>query len=201
MSETVVASTGASNWWVRNAMSLKSVFRILFGVIWLIDGALKFQPGFVDQFSVSGDGQPAWLGGWFSLWAGPVNGNAAFWVYLTGSLELALGVALVAGLARKLAYLGGTALSLLIWAVPEGFGGPYGPSSTDIGTGATYAVLFLALIVLNASYGPSRWSLDAAIERRFPSWARLAEFTGRPPRTARPEGAGGAGLPTAGPRA
>ncbi|MCI4360861.1 MAG: hypothetical protein L3J91_04090, partial [Thermoplasmata archaeon] len=94
------------------------------------------------------------------------------------ALEVALGLALLLGLMRKIAYLGGVVLALLIWAVPEGFGGPYqsGAGGTDIGTGVIYAIAFLGLIVINATYGPSRFSLDAVIERRFPAWARIAEF-------------------------
>jgi nitrite reductase (NO-forming) len=167
-------------WWPRNALTLKTLFRILFGVIWLIDGSLKFASGFVNAFagSISGQGQPAWLQGWFSFWAIQVNGDPAFWVYLVGSLEVLLGLALIFGFMRKIAYAGGALLSLFIWAVPEGFGSPYGPGSTDIGTGAMYALLFLALMLINATYGPSRWSIDHLIERRFPGWARIAEFRG-----------------------
>ena len=167
-------------WWPRNAHTLKTLFRMLFGLIWLIDGALKFAPGFVGAFagSISGDGQPAWLQGWFSFWATQVNGDPAFWVYLVGSFEVLLGLALIVGFVRKLAYACGALLSLFIWAVPEGFGGPYGPGSTDIGTGAMYALLFLALMLINATYGPSKWSLDHLIERRFPRWAMIAEFQG-----------------------
>ena len=176
---SVPPEAGAStSWWARNAVSLKTIFRILFGIIWLVDGLLKFAPGFVDAFagSISPDGQPGWLAGWFTFWASTVNGNPAFYVYLVGSLEVLLGLALLFGFLRKLAYAGGAILSLFIWSVPEGFGGPYGPGSTDIGTGAMYALLFLALIVINATYGPSRWSLDALIERRWPKWRMLAEL-------------------------
>ncbi|PSN88978.1 hypothetical protein B9Q00_03185 [Candidatus Marsarchaeota G1 archaeon OSP_C] len=60
--------------------------------------------------------------------------NPTFFVYLVGTLKVVLAISLILGLARKLAYIGGMAFSLLIWSVPEGFGGPYGPSSTDIGT-------------------------------------------------------------------
>jgi uncharacterized membrane protein YphA (DoxX/SURF4 family) len=171
-------SSGATNWWAEHAVTLKTVFRIVFGVIWLIDGALKFAPGFVDSFagSISPDGQPGWLAPWFNFWASTVNTNTAFYVYLVGSLEVALGLALVFGFMRKIAYAGGAILSLFIWSVPEGFGGPYGPGSTDIGTGAMYALLFLALIVINATYGPSRWSLDSLIESKFPKWRMLAEL-------------------------
>jgi len=97
-------------------------------------------------------------------------------------LEISLGVALVLGVVRKLAYMGGLILSLLIWAVPEGFGGPYGPGSTDIGTGIAYSFVFLSLIIINALSGTSKYSLDYLIEHRFPSWRRVAEFGQAAPR-------------------
>jgi len=43
-----------------------------------------------------------------------------------------------------------------------------------------YALLFLALILINATYGPSKWSLDHWIEKRFPWWANLAELKPEP---------------------
>jgi uncharacterized membrane protein YphA (DoxX/SURF4 family) len=166
------------SWWSEHAVALKTAFRIVFGVIWLIDGYLKFAPGFVDAFAgkISSSGQPAWLAGWFNFWATQVNGNPAVYVYLVGTLEVLLGLALIFGFVRKIAYAGGAILSLFIWSVPEGLGGPYGPGSTDIGPGAMYALLFLALILINATYGPSKWSLDALLERRFPKWRMLAEL-------------------------
>jgi nitrite reductase (NO-forming) len=97
-------------------------------------------------------------------------------VYGIGILEISLAGALVLGLFRKLAYIGGLFLSLLIWAVPEGFGGPYGPGSTDIGTGVVYSFVFLSLIIINALSGTSKYSLDYLVERRLPSWKRVAEF-------------------------
>jgi uncharacterized membrane protein YphA (DoxX/SURF4 family) len=185
MGDNTTGMIRVEGWWPRNAHVLKTLFRILFGAIWVIDGSLKFASGFVDAFagSISGDGQPAWLQGWFTFWSNAVNGDPAFWVYLVGSLEIALGLALIFGFMRKIAYVGGAILSLFIWAVPEGFGGPYGPGSTDIGTGAMYALLFLSLILINATYGPSKWSLDHLIERRFPKWSYIAEF-GQPARRA-----------------
>lgn len=170
------------SWIYRNRERLKSGIRILFGVVWGIDGALKFQSGVVSNFpsmvQSAGHGQPAWLQGWFSFWAGQASQDPTLWVYLTGVLEIALAAALLLGFARKLAYGGGILLSLFIWAVPEGFGGPYGPSSTDIGTGVVYAFAFLLLMIVNATYGPSRYSLDQLIERHWPSWSRIAEIQG-----------------------
>jgi uncharacterized membrane protein YphA (DoxX/SURF4 family) len=173
-------------WWVRHAQPLKTIFRILLGVAWLTDGVLKFTSGFVNDFlssvQASQANAPSWLSGWFSFWASVASSNSTTIVYTVGIFEIALGLALIFGFMRKVAYLGGVILGLLIWAVPEGFGGPYqtGSGGTDIGTGIIYAIAFLGLILINATYGPSRYSLDYFIERRFPRWARLAEF-GIPP--------------------
>jgi len=175
---TSVAPVTNRNWIARNVYWLKSFIRIILGIVWLIDGSLKFQPGFVDSFSglIKSAGQPGWLQPWFNFWYNVTVGNAAPFVYGIGILEISLGVALVLGVVRKFAYLGGLILSLLIWAVPEGFGGPYGPGSTDIGTGIAYSFVFLSLIMINAMSGTSKYSLDYLIERRFPSWKRVAEF-------------------------
>jgi len=148
-------------------------------VVWLVDGALKFQPGMPSQFSgmiaQAGEGQPAWLEPWFTFWSKLVAVNPAFFVYLVGFLEVALAASLILGVARKTAYIGGMGLSLLIWRLPEGFGGPYGPSSTDVGTGIIYAFVFLLLLLINTTYGTSELSLDRVIEKRINWWRRVAQ--------------------------
>lgn len=172
------------NWFARNRFRLKTGMRIVFGLVWAIDGAFKFQPGMADSMSQmvsdAGAGQPPWLQPWFSFWSQTVSANPSFFVTTIGVLELALGVCLVLGLLRKIAYTGGFLMSLIIWSVPEGFGGPYGPSSTDIGTGVIYAFVFLFLLLVNATFGPSRYSVDAWIETRWPGWSRLAEIRSEP---------------------
>jgi len=179
-----VASVNGGNWIVRNVYWLKSFIRIILGLIWLIDGSLKSQAGFVDSFPdlIKTAGQPAWLQPWFNFWYNVTIANAAPFVYGIGILEISLGLALVLGLARKLAYIGGLILSLLIWAVPEGFGGPYGPGSTDLGTGIVYSFVFLSLVIINAISGTSKYSLDYLIERRVPFWKHVAEFGQLTPR-------------------
>jgi uncharacterized membrane protein YphA (DoxX/SURF4 family) len=172
----------SASWWAQHARPLKTIFRLLLGAAWLTDGVLKFTSGFVNSFlgavQTSQASAPSWLSGWFSFWAAQAASNSALIVYTVGGLEVVLGLALLLGFMRKIAYAGGVVLGLLIWAVPEGFGGPYqsGAGGTDIGTGIIYAIAFLGLIVINATYGASRFSLDYYIERRFPKWARLAEF-------------------------
>src|SRR3989454_6227948 len=168
------------NWFVRHLGALKTTMRVIFGVVWTVDGAFKFQPGFADSLaqmiSDAGQGQPSWLQPWFGFWSQTVSANPGFFVTTIGVLELALGFGLLLGFMRKVAYAAGFFLSLVIWSVPEGFGGPYGPSSTDIGTGIIYAFVFLLLMIINAAFGPSRWSLDYAIERRWPAWKKASEI-------------------------
>lgn len=167
------------NCFARNVSSLKTFVRIIFGVFWAIDGVLKFQPGYVDSFPSSikdaASGQPSWLGGWFSFWASATSSNPAFYVYSTGILEIAIAFCLIVGFLRKPAYIVSLFLSLVIWSVPEGFGGPYGPGSTDIGTGIVYAIVSLMLLVINATFAPSRLSLDFLVERKWPRWKKIAE--------------------------
>lgn len=105
-----------------------------------------------------------------------VSSNPAFYVYSTGILELALAFCLIFGFLRKPAYTVSLFLSLIIWSVPEGFGGPYGPGSTDIGTGIVYAIVSFMLLVINAAFGPARYSLDFLIERKWPRWRKIAEI-------------------------
>lgn len=170
----------ADHWLRRRRVEIKTFIRVIFGIVWLIDGSLKFSPGmsdtFVQMIQGAAAGQPAWLSPWFGFWANIVSVNPAFWVYLIGVGEVLLGLALIFGFIRKISYIAGMALSLFIWGVPEGFGGPYGPGATDIGTGVIYALVFLALMTINAGYGPSRLSLDYWIEKRVKWWHRVAEF-------------------------
>ena len=176
----LLVGEASQKWVLRHVSWLKSFIRIFLGIVWLIDGYLKFSPGLVDSFPdlvrSAGDGQPTWLQPWFNFWSSVTTGNAALFVYTTGVLEVALGAALVLGFMRKIAYLGGIIFSLFIWAIPEGFGGPYGPGSTDIGTGIIYSFVFLSLVIINTISGPSKYSLDFLLERKYPFWKGLAEF-------------------------
>lgn len=181
MTDTSETTTHAS-WWARHVHPLNSILRVLFGIAWLSDGILKFYSGFAGSFESQLQGTqqaaPGWLAGWFTFWVNVTSSNPTTVVYTIGVFEMLLGVGLILGFMRKIAYSGGLVLGLLIWAIPEGFGGLYSinPTTTDIGTGILYAFGMFGLILINAAHGPSRYSLDYVIERRFPGWARVAEF-------------------------
>jgi len=59
---------------------------------------------------------------------------------------------------------------------PRGVRRPYGVGSTDIGTAIIYAVVFLFLAILNATYGGEPYTLYAKLERRIKWWKLLAEI-------------------------
>lgn len=177
----------SSDWALRHLRPIRMSVRNLFGLSWAIDGALKFVPQtpfwFSERVLAASIGQPTWLRGWFDFWVQQSNANAVLDVDLVAGLEFALAFALIAGFLRKTAFTGGIALSLLIWAVPEGFGGPYAPGTFDIGTGIVYAIAFLMLLALEVDCQANVGTLDARIERRIPSWSRWAEVVKQRPAT------------------
>ena len=61
----------------------------------------------------------------------------------------------------------------------EGFGGPYTPGASDIGTAVIYAVVFVGLLALMAYAGPARYSADYYLEKKISWWWKVAEI-GRP---------------------
>jgi uncharacterized membrane protein YphA (DoxX/SURF4 family) len=154
--------------------------RVAFGMVWLVDAALKWLPGyrtnFLDQLMVGAQGQPPWLLPWFHFVARLASPRTALFAYGTAIVETLLAFALIAGFARKLTYLIGAVYSLLVWATADGFGGPYSASSTDVGPAIIYSVVFLALLVVNARSGTSTYSLDRLMEGRWAWWHRVAEI-------------------------
>ena len=140
------------------------IARIIFGLVWVVDAILKWQPQFqstfVEQVTAARDGQTGLIQGWISFWASLVTINPLLFARLEASTETALAVFLILGIFSNLTFIIGIFLSLGIWTVPEGFGGPYVPGqSTDIGTAFPYALLFALLLFLSAGsyYGLDRW--------------------------------------------
>ena len=60
------------NWFVRNMAGYKVIMRVMFGVVWLADAWLKWQPaffsGFESMIQSSMTQQPSWLMPWFQFW-------------------------------------------------------------------------------------------------------------------------------------
>ncbi|MDE1851741.1 MAG: hypothetical protein KGH69_03585 [Candidatus Micrarchaeota archaeon] len=170
----------ADNWFAANAKSIGRFIEILFGAVWGVDALLKLNGYFIgsmpELIAASAAHQPLWMAPWFQFWAGITALNPPFFAISIITLELLLSIALMLGILRKFAYGGGFILSLVVWSIPAGLGGPYGPASTDIGTGIAYAMVFLLLAVIDAMYGTAPKTLDSFIEKRFHWWKEIAEI-------------------------
>jgi hypothetical protein len=82
---------------------------------------------------------------------------------------------LLLGVARRVGYALGAVYTVLIWAVGEGFGGPYTSGATDVGTGIVYALLFITLLTFAPPARRERLSLDRVLVGRWPWWHLAAE--------------------------
>ncbi|MDQ6613693.1 MAG: DoxX family protein [Actinomycetota bacterium] len=157
----------------------KDALRIAFGVIWALDAALKWTPGFrsgyLSYLTDGAKGQPAWLHPWFSFWIDSQRPHPVFFAYLAAAVETLIAAALILGVARKLTYIAAAVFSFLIWSTAEGFGGPYTAGSTDVGASVIYVVVFLGLLALSYYTGSSRHSVDYWLEGRISWWWKLAE--------------------------
>ena len=160
----------------------QDVLRIGFGFIWLIDAMLKWLPGFRSTYvtAVTGvaHGQPGWLKWWFDFWVKLQHPRPTIFAYLVAVVETLVAVAIIIGVARKVTYLASALYGLGLWAVAEGFGGPYAKGSTDIGAGIMYSVVSVGLLTLCYYAGVSRHSVDFYLEKRISWWWRIAEVRG-----------------------
>jgi thiosulfate dehydrogenase (quinone) large subunit len=154
------------------------IVRLGFGLIWGIDATLKWLPGFRDNYltmiQASAQGQPGWLLPFFHVWASAVAPAPGLFATLTALAETAVCLSLLLGIAQRAGFILGTALGLLIWAVGEGFGGPYTSGATDIGCAIMYSALFAALLLaVPRATRAAAPSLDAALAVRWPALAPL----------------------------
>lgn len=160
---------------------LSTGLRVAFGIIWLVDAALtwtnEFAVHYVGYLHNAAHGQPGWSAWWFDMWIWLVTPNATIFIWLTRIAETALALALILGFARKTIYVLGALFSLLIWSTAEGFGGPYTVGATNMGSAIAYVLIFIALIAINTRAGTSPYSLDYHIEKRWPRWRRIAEWS------------------------
>ncbi len=139
------------------------VLRIAFGIVWAIDAWFKWQPGFQNNFMsyLTGalDGQPGLAHAWINFWIRIVQVNPLLFAHLVALGETAIAICLILGVFGNLTNIGGFLFSLMIWSTAEGFGGPYMPGSTDIGTSIIYAIAFVGLFLISSGLhlGIDRW--------------------------------------------
>lgn len=161
----------ATSWRLKGVAAL----RIVFGLIWAIDASFKWQPAFIDGITTyltkALNGQPPAVGAWINFWLRVISIHPHLFVYLVAITETTIAVCLVLGAFSNLVCGIGVLLTLMIWSTAQGFGGPYGPGSTDIGVGIIYTLVFCGLFFTSAgmSYG-----VDRHLATRLGRWSFLA---------------------------
>jgi uncharacterized membrane protein YphA (DoxX/SURF4 family) len=155
------------------------ILRIAFGMVWALDAYLKWQPSFVKSFSATiaagAQSQPHWLSPWFRFWRDLIAHAPHVFAYAGAATETLIALGLILGVGRRFLYLGGAIYALFIWSVPEGFGTPFAPGATDIGTAIMYAILFAALYALDVTANAGPWTLDTSLLNRFPWWRMFGQ--------------------------
>lgn len=146
-----------------------AVLRIVFGFVWIIDAAFKWNPVFINNFTdyltEGAQNQPALVQAWVNFWVKGVSVDPHFFAIVVAVAETALAISLLFGLFTELGIVGGIALTFVIWSTAEGFGGPYIAGSTDIGAAIIYIIVFVALWLGRCW---RYYSLDPYIRRRLP---------------------------------
>jgi hypothetical protein len=134
------------------ASNSQRAFQTALGLIWLLDGALQFQPymygnGFIHGLTGLESGQPHWLAasiGWAAhLYASPMR----LFNTLAALIQVLIGLGLLYRRTVKPAIAVSVAWSVAVWWSGEGFGMLFAGSANPL-TGAPGAVLLYAIIGL-----------------------------------------------------
>ena len=130
------------DWW--------ATARIAFGVIWLIDGVLEWQPAdfhnFLQLITAMSQGQPAPLGAVISAGQAVVAINPTLANGLLAALETAVGLSLITNMLSRWALGISVLLAALIWVFGQGLGMVFMAGSTDVQSGPLYVLVSLMLL-------------------------------------------------------
>jgi uncharacterized membrane protein YphA (DoxX/SURF4 family) len=129
--------------------------RILFGILWVVDAALKWQPYFLTHFTaqLTGalPGQPPWIAAYIHFVIGSVQAIGPLTVaVIVAIVETLLALSLLSGRGLRLALPLGALYCLAVWTTAEGWGGPYTSAGTGMrgnvfGNAIIYVIMFLYL--------------------------------------------------------
>ncbi len=156
---------------------LAGVLRIVFGVVWAIDAALKWRPDFLHgrvfahQFGIHDQITTPVIRQWIDLWqyiaaVAPTGMGVG-----TAIVETLIAVSLLTGTLLNVVYVGSAVYSFGIWSAAEAFGLPWSAAgATDIGPSIGYIIAALALL---AAPGNAMWSVDRVLRPRLGKYGWL----------------------------
>ncbi len=130
------------DWW-------KSV-RIVFGVIWLIDGVLEWQSAdfhnLLQLITAMSQGQPAPLAAVIRAGQAVVAINPILANAMLAALETAIGLSLITNRLTRWALGVSALLAAMIWVFGQGLGMVFMAGATDIQSGPLYILVSLMLL-------------------------------------------------------
>lgn len=128
-----------------------AIVRIIFGLVWAVDATLKWMPEvrlhILDVLTQAQQGQPAFEYAWIGFWAHIASFQPVLFGTAIATIETMLAISLITGVCSRLAIILGIPFMAMIWSVPQGFGGPYAPGTTDIDSGFIYLLVFVTLLL------------------------------------------------------
>jgi hypothetical protein len=129
----------------------RRAFQTALGLIWLLDGALQFQPfmyskGFIQMLTGTAAGQPHWLASSINWAAGIAQSNLTLFNTLFALVQVAIGLGLLYRRTVKPTLVLSFAWALMVWMFSEAFGMMFAGGNPL--TGAPGAVLLYAIIGL-----------------------------------------------------
>jgi len=142
--------------WLREyfASDHRRALQAALGLLWLIAGALQFQPfmyshGFIAMLNDTASGQPSWVAGPMNWAANIAAPNLAFFNTLFALTQVAIGLGLLYRQTVKQALAASFVWALVVWWVGEGLGLIFAGTANPL-TGAPGAVLLYAIVGLLA---------------------------------------------------
>jgi uncharacterized membrane protein YphA (DoxX/SURF4 family) len=124
--------------------------RVAFGVIWLIDGLLEWQPADFHNLSqlitAMSQGQPAPLAAVIAAGQAAVAINPILANGLLAALETAIGLSLISNRLTRWSLRLSALLAAAIWLFGQGLGMVFMPGATDIQSGPLYVLVSLMLL-------------------------------------------------------
>jgi len=124
--------------------------RITFGLIWLIDGWLEWQPAafhnFLQLITAVGQGQPAPLAALIEAGQAVVAVNPVLANGLLAALETAIGISLISNVLSRWALRISALIAVGIWVFGQGLGMVFMAGATDIQSGPLYVLASLMLL-------------------------------------------------------
>ena len=150
---------------------MAGIMRIIFGVVWAIDAAIKWRPDFLHgkvfahQFGIHDQLTTPVLRQWIDLWQNIAAAIPTGMGVATAIVETLIALGLLTGTLSTVVYVGSAIYSFGIWSAAEAFGLPWSAAgATDIGPSIGYIV---ASLVLLTAPGSTTWSIDRVLRPRL----------------------------------